>query len=113
MVLSQDLKSQLKKLFEEKKFSEVEILVESSIKDKDKSSGILNLLGASKVNKNKKDKDNLISGLRDFEKGYIKEKETKNGLICLQNFIKTSVDLYDLDNSDLILEKSIKSTLLS
>ena len=109
MVLSQDLKSQLKKLFEEKKFSEVEILVESSIKDKDKSSGILNLLGASKVNKNKKDKDNLISGLRDFEKGYIKEKETKNGLICLQNFIKTSVDLYDLDNSDLILEKVFKN----
>ena len=105
MVLSQDLKSQLKKLFEEKKFSEVEFLIESSIKDEDKSSGILNLLGASKINKNNKDKANLISGLKDFEKGYIKEKETKNGLICLQNFIKTSVDLYDLDNSDLVLDK--------
>ena len=92
MVLSQDLKSQLKKLFEEKRFSEVEFLIENSIKDEDKSSGILNLLGASKVNKNKKDKANLISGLREFEKGYNKEKETKNGLICLQNFIKTSVD---------------------
>ena len=92
MVLSQDLKSQLKKLFEEKKFSEVEFLIENSVKEEDKSSGILNLLGASKVNKNKKDKDNLISALRHFENGYIKEKETKNGLICLQNFIKTSVD---------------------
>ena len=109
MVLSQDLKSQLKKLFEEKKFSEVELLIENSIKDEDKSSGILNLLGASKVNKNKKDKANLISGLRDFERGYIKEKETKNGLICLQNFIKTSVDLYDLDDSDLILDKVFKN----
>ena len=77
MVLSQDLRLQLKKLFEEKKFSEVEFLIENSIKDEDKSSGILNLLGALKINKNKKDKDNLISGLKDFEKGYIKEKETK------------------------------------
>ena len=65
----------------------------------------MNLLGASKINKNKKDKANLISGIKDFEKGYIKEKETKNGLICLQNFIKTSVDLYDLDNSDFVLDK--------
>ena len=105
MVLSQDLKLQLKKLFEEKKFSEVEFLIENSIEDQDKSSGILNLLGASKINKNKKDKANLISGIKDFEKGYIKEKETKNGLICLQNFIKTSVDLYDLDNSDFVLDK--------
>ena len=105
MVLSQDLKLQLKKLFEEKKFSEVEFLIENSIKDEDKSSGILNILGASKINKNKKDKDNLISGLKDFEKGYIKEKETKNGLNCLQNFIKTSVDLYDLENSDLLLDR--------
>ncbi len=109
MVLSQDLKSQLKKLFEEKKFSEVEFLIENSIKDEDRSSGILNILGASKVNKNKIDKANLISGLRDFEKGYLKEKETKNGLMCLQNFIKTSVDLYDLDNSDLILDKVFKN----
>ena len=76
MVLSQDLKLQLKKLFEEKRFSEVEFLIENSIKDEDKSSGIINLLGASKVNKNKKDKANLISGLREFEKGYNKEKET-------------------------------------
>ena len=105
MVLSQDLKLQLKKLLEEKKFSEVEFLIENSIEDQDKSSGILNLLGASKINKNKKDKDNLISGLKDFEMGYIKEKETKNGLTCLQNFIKTSVDLYDLDNSDFVLDK--------
>jgi ATP phosphoribosyltransferase regulatory subunit HisZ len=57
MVLSKDLKSQLKKLFEERKFSEIELFINNSIKDEDKSSGILNLLGASKVNKNKKDKD--------------------------------------------------------
>ena len=105
MVLSQDLKFKLKKLFKEEKFSEVEFLIEDAIKDEDKSAGILNLLGASKINRNKKDKINLISGLNDFEKGYLKEKETKNGLICLQNFIKTSVDLYDIDKSDLVLNK--------
>ena len=105
MVLPQDLKLKLKKLFEEKKFSEVEFLIEDSIKDEDKSAGILNLLGASKINTNKNDKINLISGLNDFERGYLKEKETKNGLICLQNFIKISVDLYDIDKSDHILNK--------
>ena len=105
MVLSQDLKLKLKKLFEEKKFDEVEFLIENQIKDEDKSAGILNLLGASKINKNKSDKINLISGLSDFERGFLKEKETKNGLICLQNFIKTAVDLYDIDKSDLILNK--------
>ena len=54
MVLSQDLKLQLKKLFQKRKFSEVEFLIENSIKNEDKSSGILNLLGASKINRNKK-----------------------------------------------------------
>ena len=105
MVLSQDLKSQLEKLFKEKKFSELEFLIESSIKKEDKSSIVLNLLGASKINKDKKDITNLISGLNEFEKGYVQEKETRNGLICLQNFIKTSVDIYDINKSDLIIDK--------
>ena len=105
MVLSQDLKSQLEKLFKEKKFSELEFLIESSIKKEDKSSIVLNLLGASKINKDKKDITNLISGLNEFEKGYVQENETRNGLICLQNFIKTSVDIYDINKSDLIIDK--------
>ncbi len=109
MVLSQDLRFQLKKLFNEKKFSEVEFLIENSIKDEDKSAGIWNLLGASKINQNKKSKVNLISALKDFKKGYIKERETKNGLVCLQNFIKTSVDLYDLDSSDSIFDEVFKN----
>ncbi|MDA7468349.1 hypothetical protein N8923_03125 [Candidatus Pelagibacter ubique] len=43
----------IKKLFFEKKYSDVIILIENNFSDKEKSSEVLNLLGVSKLQKKK------------------------------------------------------------
>ena len=89
----------IQKLFLEKKYSELIYFIEYKIDEKQKNSGILNLLGACKILKGKLSKESLSSAIEDFRQGYLKEKETKYALEALRNFINASVDLYDFENS--------------
>jgi protein O-GlcNAc transferase len=89
----------IQKLFLEKRYSELIYFIEFKIDEKQKNSGILNLLGACKILKGKPSKESLSSAIEDFRQGYLKEKETKYALEALRNFINASVDLYDFENS--------------
>ena len=93
-----------KKLFEEKKYSELVFLIESSKNENNLSAGELNLLGATRVlvEKNKK---NILSSLNNFESAYLKEKKTQIGFDSLKNYINLNVDLYKIPDSKINLDK--------
>ena len=99
MVLSTDLKSKIKKLLEEKKYKEAVSFIEKNIDPIDRSAGILNILGVSKLSEKVRTKEILISSVDDFRKAFQKDKSTKLGLEIFANFIHTSVELSDVDNS--------------
>ena len=86
----------LKKLYDEKKYSEIIDIIENKISDKDKKSGQLNLLGVCKL-LNDTSKESLNSAKKDFRRAYLQEKNTQNGLLALKNFVNLSMDLFDKD----------------
>lgn len=91
----------LKKLFVEKKYSELIFLIENDIKDR--SARLLNILATSRLAR-QKNKESFIQAISEFKQGYLKEKQSELGLECLKNFINSVVDFYDyqgrFDNSD-------------
>ena len=86
----------LKKLYDEKKYSEIIDIIENKINDKDKKSGQLNMLGVCKL-LNDNTKQSLNSAKKDFRRAYLLEKNTNDGLLALKNFINLSMDLFDKD----------------
>ena len=93
-----------KKLFQEKRYSELMFLIETSKNQHDLLAGEHNLLGVTRllVEKNKK---NILLSLANFEKGYLMEKKTKIGLDNLKNFINLTVDLYKIPDTDIDINK--------
>ncbi|MDA8711786.1 hypothetical protein N9M05_01010 [Candidatus Pelagibacter bacterium] len=88
------------KLFEEKKYSEVIFLIENKVPENKKNSLALNLLGISKILKGKPNKEDFHSAIRDFKKAILKENRTQHSLEAFKNYINTSVELYNHENSD-------------
>ena len=86
----------LKKLFNEKKYSEIIEIIQNKINDEDKNSGLLNLLGVCKL-LNSSNEVSIKSSIEDFRKSYLKEKNTENAHHALKNFINVSVDLIDIE----------------
>jgi len=86
----------LKDLFENKKYSEIIFIIENKINEEKKNSGILNLLGVSKL-LNSQNKENLLSAVNNFRQAYLKEKGTPNSMHGLKNFINASMDIFDID----------------
>ena len=86
----------LKKLYDEKKYSEIIDIIENKINDKDKKSGQLNMLGVCKLLSDNT-KQSLNSAKKDFRRAYLLEKNTNDGLLALKNFINLSMDLFDKD----------------
>ena len=86
----------LKKLFEEKKYSKIINIIETQTNDQNRNSGQLNLLGVCKLLK-QNTKESLLSAKKDFRRAYLQEKNTHNGRLALKNFINLSVDLFDQD----------------
>ncbi len=86
----------LKKLFNEKKYSIIVDIIENKISEKDKNSGLLNLLGVCKF-LNNSNKETLKSAKEDFRRAYLKEKDTPNAFHALKNFINISMDLFDIE----------------
>ena len=88
------------KLFQEKKYSEVIFLIDNKVPENKKNSLALNLLGISKILKGKPNKEDFHSAIRDFKKAILKENRTQHSLEAFKNYINTSVELYNYDNSD-------------
>lgn len=90
-----EMNTQLKNLFDQKKFFEI-ISIIDKIEINDRNSGILNLRGVCKLLSDKS-VEALKSAIDDFREAYLREKNTQNGLNGLQNFINSSIDLFDLE----------------
>ncbi len=100
----------IKKLFNEKRYSEIILIVDHKIPEKQKNSALINLVGVCRLLKVKKvNKTDLAQAIEDFRKAYRKEKRTINSLEAFRNFINTSVDLYDFENTDENHQKTSKN----
>ena len=99
MVEIQNLEFELQNLFKEKKYSEIIFEITSKTKEEDRNAGLFVLLGISRMSLGKKDKNQVSLAVNDFKKGYLKEKESANGLNALTNFVIASSILSDFENS--------------
>ena len=99
MVEIQNLEFELQNLFKEKKYSEIIFEITSKTKEEDRNAGLFVLLGISRMSLDKKDKNQVSLAVNDFEKGYLKEKESVNGLNALTNFVISSSLLSDFSDS--------------
>jgi predicted O-linked N-acetylglucosamine transferase (SPINDLY family) len=95
-----------RKLFEEKKYSELIFLIETSKNENELLAGEHNLLGVSRL-LIQKNKENILLSLKNFENAYLKEKTTKIGLDGLKNYINLKVDLYKFSNSEIDVKKTL------
>ncbi len=85
----------IKKLFHEKKYSELIFFIESEIENK--SSEILNILAAARLLRYET-KEVIQLAISEFREAYLKEKKTQNGLNALQNLINSTADFIDYLN---------------
>ena len=107
MVSIQNLEFELQELFNEKKYSEIIFEITSKTKESERNAGLFVLLGISRISINAKDKDEVSLAVSDFKKGYLKEKESVNGLNALTNFVVASSILSDFDNSGVDFDEII------
>ena len=105
MVEIQNLEFELQNLFKEKKYSEIIFEITSKTKEEDRNAGLFVLLGISRMSLGKKDKNQVSLAVSDFKKGYLKEKESVNGLNALTNFIVSSSILSDFTDSKVDFEE--------
>ena len=87
MVSVQDLELELQNSYKEKKYSEIIFKITSQTKEEDRNAGLFVLLGISRMSLDKKNKDQVTLAVQDFKKGYLKEKESANGLNALTNLV--------------------------
>ena len=108
MVSTSKLEIELQESFKKKEYSKVVFEITSRTIEDERTSSLFNLLGISRIESNKKDKNTLLLATKDFKQGYLKEKNTIHAIDCLGNYITSSVLLKDLekdyksDFSDLI-----------
>ena len=85
--------SKLKKLFEEKKYSEIVLDIEGSTTENDRNPALHNLLGICRAyQKGKSDRD-IKYALNDFETAFYKDKFGEISLESLCNHIKLCVEM--------------------
>ena len=108
MASIQNLEFELQNLFKEKKYSEIIFEITSKTKEEDRNAGLFVLLGISRMSLGKKDKDQVSLAVNDFKKGYLKEKESVNGLNALTNYVVASSILSDFEDTNVDFDE-IKS----
>ena len=86
-----------KKLFNEKKFTEIIKKIETL--EKVKSAQVLHILGICKILQNKYDKNTKLSARENFREAYLKEKNSNLGIEALSNFINISIDFLKIEDS--------------
>ena len=92
-----------KKLYSEKKYSEIISEIEK-LDETQRPSGLLNLLGACKLLR--RHNNDLISAKSHFKEAYLEEKTSKIGLEALINFINSIAEIFD-EKIDIIEENQI------
>ena len=95
----QQLEIKAAELFKNRQYSKVVFEITSETTEEERSAFLCNMLGLSKNANNNKNKDVLISAIKDFKYGYLKEKNTIHAIDGLANFITTSVFLIDLEQN--------------
>ena len=86
-----------KKLFEEKKFSQIINLIEN---DKtNKSAKILHILGVCKIVQGSANKKTKLSARENFREAFLLAKNTDVGVEALSNFINLSTDFLEIKDS--------------
>ena len=102
MVSVQDLELELQNSYKEKKYSEIIFKITSQTKEKDRNAGLFVLLGISRMSLDKKNKDQVALAVQDFKKGYLKEKESTNGLNALTNLVTATSILSGFEDTDAV-----------
>ena len=95
----QKLEIKAAELFKSRQYSKVVFEITSETTEEERSAFLCNLLGLSKSANNNKNKDALISAIKDFRYGYLKEKNTIHAIDALSNFITHNVFLIDLEKN--------------
>ena len=93
-------KISIEKLFNQKKYKEIINIVENKIDKKYVTSQILNILGVCKLLKGTVLKNDLVEAIKSFEKAYLKESLNKHTISAFNNFVNSSVNLFDMDSSE-------------
>ncbi len=108
MVSIQNLEFELQELFEKQNYSKIISEITSKTKENERNAGLFVLLGISRISLNKnKNKNEVNIAVSDFKKGYLKEKESVNGLNALTNFVVSSSILSDFENSGVDFDEII------
>ena len=97
---------EIKKLFIAKKYTEIIILIENIAEKDNLTAQLFNILGASKTLKLNTNKEDIISAIECFRKGYLKEKKTNQGLEALTNFISLSLNIHQYKDSLVYFEEA-------
>ena len=107
MVSNKNLEIELQELFKQKRYSEIVFEITSKTNENERSAGLFNLLGISRITDNRKDKNIVSLAVEDFKKGYLLEKESVIGIDSLSNFVISSVLSKDLGNSNVDFDEII------
>ena len=94
-----ELKVNFLKLLKEKKYSLIVSIIEEKLREDEKTSGILNLCGVSRMLSNKSNAS-LKLAVNDFKNSCLKETDTKKMLDPLKNLINSSVIFFDNEFKD-------------
>ena len=101
--------SELKKLFQEKKYAEIVLEIEATTTEKNRSSFLHNLLGVCRASQKDKTSIDVEYALKDFEIAFHKDNLGEISLDSLCNHIKLCVEMgrknSDILNNMLISEK--------
>ena len=101
--------SKLKKLFQEKKYSEIVMDIELKTTENDRSPALHNLLGVCRASQTGKSDRDVTHALNDFEVAFYKDNLGEISLESLCNHIKLCAEMgrkdSDLVNNLLISEK--------
>ena len=89
-----ELKVNFLKLLKEKKYSLIVSIIDEKLRENEKTSGILNLCGVSRMMSNKSNAS-LKLAVNDFKNSCLKETDTKKMLDPLKNLINSSVIFFD------------------
>ena len=105
-LLSPEQNKRLQKLFEEKKFSELELEIESICNFKNRPSFLANLLGVAKLNKNSISENDWLEARALFFEAYDKDNSS---IDALSNYVNISIKFKDINDVnkvlDILLEK--------